>query len=178
MDQIGRRREEIVIGGGNHFGEDTTHENGAEQRRQCLFRRERDDLAGPIGMKLGTGDDGKGDEESFKRDCANDPTDYGFAGVAFRFGGKEFLIHALIADKQQRGGQHQADGSVPIIIAQHLEMTGGKICLYKAPTAGIVQQNRHRHNHGEGDGRTNHEIEISDGRHAGHCREENDEATP
>ena len=62
-----------------------------------------------------------------------------------------------------------------IVIAQHLEMTRGKMRPHKAPTTGIVKQYRHRHNNGKSDRRTDHEIEISDRGHARHGGEENDE---
>ena len=76
---------------------------------QCLFGGERKDFAWTFRMKLGTGDNGEEDEEGFKRDCTDDPTDHRFARIAFRFGGEELLIHALVADEQQRGRQHQAE---------------------------------------------------------------------
>ena len=39
MDQVGRRREEIVVGGGDHFREDAPEKNGAKQRGAMLVWR-------------------------------------------------------------------------------------------------------------------------------------------
>ena len=43
-------------------------------------------------------------------DRADEPTDDGAAGGLFRFGGEELLIHGLIAEHQQTGGQKELHG--------------------------------------------------------------------
>ena len=59
VNQVGGRREEIVIGSGDDLCENTSEENGAKERRQPLLGSEGQNFAGMLRVQLGTGDNGE-----------------------------------------------------------------------------------------------------------------------
>ncbi len=66
------------------------------------------DFAG--GEKGGAGD-GEGDDDGFEDDGADDPADDGAGGVLLGFGGEELLVHGLVAEHEQAGGEEEFEST-------------------------------------------------------------------
>ena len=134
VDEIGGGRKEPVVGGGDDFGEDGTHEESAEELEdggavEGVEAEVSEDFAGAVvdfagGEKGGTGD-GEGDDDGFEDDGADDPADNGASGVFFGTGGEKFLVHALIAEEQETGGEEELESLKEGKIAEDLEVGGG-----------------------------------------------------
>ena len=62
------------------------------------------------GIKRST-EDGDGDDESFKNQSADDPADHGVARVLLASCGEELLIHDLIAEHEEHGGDEKLESA-------------------------------------------------------------------
>ena len=80
VDQIRRRREKIVVGRGNDFGEDRSHQQRAEKCGQTVQRRIGEDLAGMLRdfarRKYHRPDNSDRNDERFEQHGADDPSHY------------------------------------------------------------------------------------------------------
>ena len=70
-----------------------------------------EDFAGVVvdfaGGEDGGAGDGEGDDDGFEDDGADDPAGDGAGGVLLGFGGEELLIHGLVAEHEQAGGEEE-----------------------------------------------------------------------
>ena len=116
VDEIGGGGEEIVVGGGDDLGEDGSHEQRAEELErsragEAVEAGVGEDLAGVVvdfaGGKEGGAGDGEGDDDGLEDDGADDPADDGAGGVLLGFGGEELLVHGLVAEHEQAGGEEE-----------------------------------------------------------------------
>ena len=149
VDEIGGGGKEPVVGGGDDFGEDGTHEERAEELQdggavEGVEAEVGEDFAGAVvdfarGEKGGTGD-GEGDDDGFKDDGADNPADDGAGGVLFGAGGEEFLVHALVAEEQEAGGEEELESLEEGKIAENLEVGGGEGGVDVGPAAGGVDE--------------------------------------
>ena len=82
-------------------------------------------------VDLAGGEDGgasnrKGDNDGLQNHRADDPSGDGSRGVLLGFCGEELLVHGLVAEHEQAGGEkelHRLDGRE---VAEELEVSGGE----------------------------------------------------
>ena len=103
-----------------------------------------EDLAGMVvdlaGGEEGGAGDGEGDDDGFEDDGADDPADDGAGGVLLGFGGEELLVHGLVAEHEQAGGEEELEGLDEGDVAEDLEVGGGEGGVDGGPAAGDVDE--------------------------------------
>src|ERR1017187_2484634 len=171
VNQVAGGREQVIVGGRNHLGEDAAQQDGAHQLRQAHARRQRDDLPRVVRVERGAADDCDGDDDSLEYESAADPSKDGQARVALRAGREELLIHALIAEQQQQGGQQISEAGHPAERPEHGEVIGGQCSVDGRPAACARQQYRQRDERDDGDQQADDEIQVGDGGHTRQRRE-------
>ena len=185
VDQVGRRGEEPVVGGGDDLGEDGSHEEGAEEFQgegtvaESVEAGVGEDLAGGLadftgGKERGTGN-GDGDDDGFEDDGADDPADDGAGGVLFGFGGEELLVHGLVAQEEEAGGEEELETLDGGKIAEELEVRGRERGLDGWPSTGSVDEDGESEAHGDRSEEADEEVHIGHGGHAGDGGEDDDE---
>ncbi len=130
------------------------------------------DLAG--GEEGGAGD-GEGDDDRLEDDNADEPTDDGAGGVLLGLCREELLVHGLVAEHEQAGGQEELEALHEREVAEDLKVGGRQRGVDGGPASGMVDQDRQREQHGDGGEQTDDHIHIGDRGHAGNRREDDDE---
>ena len=130
------------------------------------------DLAGG---EEGGANDGEGDDDGLEDDGADDPADDGAGGVLLGAGGEELLIHGLIAEQEQAGGQEELEALDEGEVAEELEVGGGQGFADDVPAAAVVDEDGQREAHGDGGKQADEEVHVGDRGHAGDGGEDDDE---
>ena len=108
-----------------------------------------EDLAGVVvdfaGGEEGGAGDGEGYDDGLEDDGADDPADDGAGGVLFGFGGEELLVHGLVAEHEQAGGEEEFEALDEGEVAEELEVGGGKGGVDGGPASAVMDED------GEGD---------------------------
>ncbi len=184
VDEVGGGGEEPVVGGGDDLGEDGSHEEGAQELKggragEAVEASVGEDLAGTavdfaVRKEDGAGD-GDGDDDGFQDDGADDPANDGAGGVLLGLGGEELLVHGLVAEEEEAGGEEELEALDGGEIAEELEVRGGKGGVDDGPAAGSVGDDGQGEEHGEGGEEADGDVHVGDGGHAGYRCENNDE---
>ena len=178
VDEIGGGREEIVVGGGDDLGEDGADQECAEQVRKRVERGVGEDLAGVFvdlaGGKECGADDGERDDDGLENEDADEPANDGAGSVLFRFGGEELLVHGLVAEHEEAGGQEEFEGADSGKVAEDLKVRGGKCGGDGRPAAGDVRKNWQRDEQRERGEQADGEVHVGDRGHAGDGGEDDD----
>ena len=82
------------------------------------------------GGEEGGAGDGDGDDDGFEDDGADNPAGDGAGGVLFGFGGEELLVHGLVAEHEEAGGEEEFEALDEGEIAEELEVGGGECSVY------------------------------------------------
>ena len=117
------------------------------------------DFAG--GKEDGTGD-GDGDDDGLEDDGADDPANDGAGGVFFGFGGEELLVHGLIAQQEEAGGEEELEALDGGELAEELEVCGGKSGVDGGPSAGVVDEDGKGDDQGEGGEEADGHVHVGD----------------
>src|ERR1035438_10540823 len=168
VNQVAGRREQVIVGGRDHLGEDAAEQDGAHQLRQPHARGQGDDFARVVGLQRGATEHRDGDDHGFQHQCAADPSEDRQARVALGTRREELLIHALIADQQQQGGQQISEAVYPTERSEHGEVIGWQCRVNSRPAAGARQEQRQRNERDDGDQQADDQVEVGD---RGHARE-------
>ena len=128
-----------------------------------------------FGTQRGAAQHRDGDDHGFEHQRAADPSEHRPARVAFRAGGKELLIHALVAQQQQQGRQQISEAMHPAERSEHGEVIGGQGGVYRGPAARAGDQQGQGNQRDHGDQQPDDQIQIRDRRHAGQRRKRDDE---
>src|ERR1039458_1013492 len=156
-----------------------------------------EDLAGVVVALAGGEDGGAGDgdcdDDGLEDEGADDPSGDGTGGVALGTGGEELLVHGLVAEHEQAGGEEEFErggdalaGAVGkkvrsemavdgIDVAEDLEVSGGEGDANGGPSAEAVDEDGQRETEGEGGEQADDDVHVGDRRHAGDGGEEDDE---
>ena len=98
-----------------------------------------EDFAGVVvdfaGGEDGGAGDGEGDDDGLEEDGADDPAGDGAGGVLLGFGGEELLIHGLVAEHEQAGGEEEFERLDGGEVAEELEVGGGQRRVDGGPAA-------------------------------------------
>ncbi len=184
VDEVGGGGEEPVVGGGDDLGEDGSHEECAEELEragagEAVKSQIGKDFAGALvdfaGGKEDGADDSDGDDDGLEDDCADDPANNGAGGGLLGLGGEELLVHGLVAEEEEAGGEedlHALDGGE---VAKYLKVRGGKGGVDGGPASGTVGEDGQGDEQGEGGKKSNGYIHIGYGGHAGYRGEDDDE---
>ncbi len=185
VDQVGGRGEEPVVGGGDDLGEDGSHKEGAEELEgegavaESVEAGVGEDLAGGLadftgGKERGTGD-GDGDDDGLEDDGADDPADDSAGGVLLGFSGEELLVHGLVAQEEEAGGEEELEALDGGEIAEELEVRGRERGVDGRPSAGSVDEDGESEAHGDRGEEADEEVHVGNRRHAGDGGEDDNE---
>ena len=127
------------------------------------------------GLVEGRAADGDEDNDGLKEEGADEPADDGKAGVALRAGGEELLIHDLVAEHEEHGGDQELHGADEGEVAKHLEVGGRQRGMQAGPSAGVGEEQGRGNDADDGDERADGDIHIGHRRHAGQRGGDNNE---